>query len=113
MSGGCAAYGVATTTVIVSREGSSVRAGLDLTGRLPEAFHAAGSSSFSELLTRVAPELLPGRRPLPAGAHGDIAPHATTIVAVNCVDGVLMGGDRRSTMGNLVASRDIEKVFAA
>jgi proteasome beta subunit len=90
-----------------------VPAGLDFSGRLPDAFHATGSSSFSELLTRVAPDLLPGRRPLPAGAHHDVAPHATTIVAVNCVDGVVMGGDRRSTMGNLVASRDIEKVFAA
>ena len=28
-------------------------------------------------------------------------------------DGVLMAGDRRATMGNLIASRDIEKVHAA
>jgi proteasome beta subunit len=73
----------------------------------------AGSSSFSEFLTQVAPELLPGRRPLPPGLTADAVPHATTIVAINCADGVLMGGDRRATMGNLIASRDIEKVFAA
>jgi len=40
-------------------------------------------------------------------------PHATTIVALACADGVLMGGDRRATMGNMIAQRDIEKVFAA
>jgi proteasome beta subunit len=87
---------------------------------LPGAFHAAGSSSFTEFLTRVAPELLPGRRPLPAGLAVDVAgqlagkvPHATTIVAIACTDGVVMGGDRRATMGNLIAQRDIEKVFAA
>jgi proteasome beta subunit len=60
-----------------------------------------------------APELLPGRRPLPAGTHAEIAPHATTIVALSCVDGVVMAGDRRATMGNLIASRDIEKVHEA
>jgi proteasome beta subunit len=73
----------------------------------------AGTSSFAEFLTQVAPELLPGRRPLPPGVTADIAPHATTIVAINCADGVVMAGDRRATMGNLIASRDIEKVFAA
>ena len=90
--------------------------GLEFSGRLPGAFHAAGSSSFTEFLTQVAPELLPGRRPLPAGVALDVAgqlPHATTIVALACADGVLMGGDRRATMGNMIAQRDIEKVFAA
>jgi proteasome beta subunit len=90
-----------------------VPAGVDFSGRLPSAFHTAGSSSFSEFLTHVAPEMLPGRRPLPPGLMADVAPHATTIVAIACSDGVVMGGDRRATMGNLVASRDIEKVFAA
>jgi proteasome beta subunit len=90
-----------------------VPAGLEFSGRLPGAFHAAGSSSFTEFVTRVAPELLPGRRPLPVGVSADVAPHATTIVAINTADGVVMGGDRRATMGNLIASRDIEKVFAA
>ena len=39
--------------------------------------------------------------------------HATTIVAATFNGGVIMAGDRRATMGNLIAQRDIEKVFAA
>ena len=76
-------------------------------------FTTAGTSSFTEFLSAAAPELLPGRRPLPPGVSADIAPHATTIVAITSADGVVMAGDRRATMGNLIASRDIEKVFAA
>ena len=41
------------------------------------------------------------------------APHGTTIVAVTHAGGVLMAGDRRATMGNIIAQRDIEKVFPA
>ncbi|MDQ1688287.1 MAG: proteasome beta subunit [Frankiaceae bacterium] len=40
-------------------------------------------------------------------------PHGTTIVAVTFTDGVVMAGDRRATMGNVIAQRDIEKVFQA
>jgi proteasome beta subunit len=43
----------------------------------------------------------------------DLAPHATTIVALACLGGVVMAGDRRATMGNLISSRDIEKVHPA
>jgi proteasome beta subunit len=60
-----------------------------------------------------APELLPGRRPLPPGMAADLAPLATTIVAVATPTGVVMAGDRRATMGNLIAQRDIEKVHPA
>jgi proteasome beta subunit len=74
---------------------------------------AAGLSSFTEFLSQTAPDLLPGRRPLPPGQVADLAPHATTIIAIACSDGVVMAGDRRATMGNLIASRDIEKVHAA
>ncbi|MCU1603048.1 MAG: proteasome subunit beta [Frankiales bacterium] len=49
---------------------------------------------------------------LPAGATIE-APHGTTIVAVTHADGVIMAGDRRATMGNVIAQRDIEKVFPA
>ena len=90
-----------------------VAAGFDPSGRLPAAFTTPGVSSFSEFLGATAPELLPGRRPLPVGVNADIAPHATTIIAISCADGVVMAGDRRATMGNLIASRDIEKVHAA
>ncbi|MCU1594054.1 MAG: proteasome subunit beta, partial [Frankiales bacterium] len=41
------------------------------------------------------------------------APHGTTIVAVTHAGGVVMAGDRRATMGNVIAQRDIEKVFPA
>jgi proteasome beta subunit len=40
-------------------------------------------------------------------------PHGTTIVALSYAGGVLMAGDRRATMGNVIASRRIEKVFPA
>jgi proteasome beta subunit len=90
-----------------------VSAGLDPSGRLPAAFTVPGVSSFTEFLSRTAPELLPGRRPLPPGLSADVAPHATTIVAITCAEGVVMTGDRRATMGNLIANRDIEKVHAA
>jgi proteasome beta subunit len=76
-------------------------------------FTRPGSSSFSEFLSIAAPDLLLGRRPLPAGYSAGVSPHATTIVAMICAEGVVMAGDRRATMGNLIASRDIEKVFAA
>ena len=41
------------------------------------------------------------------------APHGTTIVAVEFAGGVVMAGDRRATMGNLIANRDMDKVYAA
>jgi proteasome beta subunit len=85
----------------------------DRAGHLPDAYRTAGVSSFTDFLGRTAPNLLPGNRPLPPGSAGDFAPHATTIVAISCTDGVVMAGDRRATMGNLVASRDIEKVHPA
>ena len=38
-------------------------------------------------------------------------PHGTTIVTAVCDSGVVMAGDRRATAGNVIAQRDIEKVF--
>lgn len=83
----------------------------DSSGRLPAAFLTAGSSSFTEFLAGHAEHLLPGRRALP-GAAPEV-PHGTTIVTVTFDGGVVMGGDRRATMGNLIAHREIEKVFPA
>jgi proteasome beta subunit len=83
-------------------------------GGLPQAFLTPGISSFTEFLGAYAPEYLPGRRNLPETVPGGFqAPHGTTIVAVTFPGGVLMAGDRRATMGNLIAQRDIEKVFPA
>jgi len=81
--------------------------------RLPAAFLMPGSSSFSDFLAEQSPELLPSRRALPQGHAGDLAPHGTTIVAASFLGGVVMAGDRRATMGNIIAQRDIEKVFPA
>jgi proteasome beta subunit len=81
--------------------------------RLGPAFLRPGSSSFAEFLTEQAPELLPSRRSLPEGSAADLAPHGTTIVAATFPGGVVMAGDRRATMGNIIAQRDIEKVFPA
>ncbi|HYN97984.1 MAG TPA: proteasome subunit beta, partial [Pilimelia sp.] len=88
-------------------------AGFDSSWRLPAVFTTPGTSSFTEFLSLAAPELLPGRRPLPPGAAAELAPHGTTIVALAYADGVLLAGDRRATMGNLIANRDIEKVHPA
>jgi len=71
-----------------------------------------GCSSFTEFIGVQAPELLPSRRPLPVGGTFE-APHGTTIVALTYDGGVIMAGDRRATMGNLIANRDMDKVFAA
>lgn len=79
-------------------------------GRLPDTFRSAGSSSFTEFVATHAPELLPARRPLPPGSID--APHGTTIVVLTYAGGLIMAGDRRATMGNLIANRDMEKVFA-
>ena len=82
-------------------------------GRLPMAFLTPGSSSFSEFLSAHAPDLLPGRRTPTGTAAGNESPHGTTIVAATFPGGVAMAGDRRATMGNVIAQRDIEKVFPA
>ncbi|MBO8190401.1 proteasome subunit beta [Streptomyces oryzae] len=83
------------------------------TGRLPAAFLTPGSSSFMDFLSAHAPEQLPGNRPLPPVEGAVQAPHGTTIVAATFAGGVVLAGDRRATMGNVIAQRDLEKVFPA
>jgi len=85
-------------------------------GGLPAAFLRTGTSSFVELAAAVAPDVLPTSRL--AGSTGsanlgDLTPHGTTIVAATFPGGVVMAGDRRATMSNMIAQRDIEKVFPA
>ncbi|KKW62638.1 proteasome subunit beta [Mycolicibacterium elephantis] len=65
-------------------------------------------SSFSDLLRRQAPELLPVNT---QAAATDAVPHGTTIVALKYPGGVVMAGDRRSTQGNMIAGRDVQKVY--
>ena len=97
--------------------------------RQPGAFMTARIPSFTDFLASYAPDLLPGIRglgtlpgALPGGtlpgsgsAEGNEVlknlPHATTIVAAACERGVVIAGDRRSTAGNMIAKRDVEKVF--
>jgi proteasome beta subunit len=90
------------------------------TGRDQAAFMEARIPSFTHFLASHAPDLLPAWNlsPLAGGSavDGDVVkslPHATTIVAVVCERGVVMAGDRRATMGNMIAKRDVEKVFRA
>jgi proteasome beta subunit len=80
------------------------------------AFLAPGITSFTDFVATAAPHLLPGRTlpgvPAAAGAAGAVdIPHGTTIVALTFADGVVIAGDRRATSGNVIAQRDIEKVF--
>ena len=42
---------------------------------------------------------------------GDALPHGTTIVALKYPGGVVIAGDRRATQGNMIASRDVKKVY--
>jgi proteasome beta subunit len=79
---------------------------------------ANATSSFTEHLQRNRPGLLPYNQPLPASLPGGVTqplqvPHATTIDAMTYAGGVVKAGDRRATMGNIIASRHIEKVFPA
>ncbi len=80
--------------------------------RLPAAYLTPGSPSFADFLSQQAPDLLPGRRTAANGVLPEV-PHGTTIVAATFQGGVVMAGDRRATMGNVIAQRDIEKVFPA
>ena len=84
-------------------------------GRLPHAYLTPGSSSFAQFLGGQAPELLPGHQAaaLTNSMGADQFRHATTVVAATYPGGVVMAGDRRATMGNVIAQRDIEKVFPA
>ena len=76
---------------------------------LPSAFGLTGTASFVDFLQALHPERLPRGESAP---HTGV-PHGTTIVALRTREGVVMAGDRRATLGNLIAQHDIEKVFAA
>lgn len=71
----------------------------------PDSYLSGGSPSFSELLRRAGHDVGLG--------DAGVAPHGTTVVAAKYADGVVMAGDRRATMGNVIALHDIRKVFGA
>ncbi|GAA1462073.1 proteasome subunit beta [Nocardiopsis exhalans] len=82
-------------------------------GRMSAAFMSAGTSSFTEFLREVKPDLLPGQHLGSGGAvkAEHLTPDATTIVALTFPGGVLLAGDRRATQGNVIANRDMDKLF--
>lgn len=88
--------------------------------QLPDAYRLAGSASFVDFVSSLDPQLLPAARAAALSGAGraesgeaHLAPHGTTIVALRGDFGAVMAGDRRATMGNFIAQRDIEKVFPA
>jgi proteasome beta subunit len=73
---------------------------------------ALNLSSFADFLRREAPELLPAGDGLHSGERaGELLAHGTTIVALKYPGGVVIAGDRRSTQGNMIAGRDVKKVY--
>jgi proteasome beta subunit len=88
-------------------------------GSRPPGFMDRQGSSFADFLGSYSPGLLPGPTPGPGVPAGDTAagqvirdlPHATTIVAASCDQGVVLAGDRRATSGSMIAKRDVDKVF--
>ncbi|MFE9993962.1 proteasome subunit beta [Streptomyces avermitilis] len=87
----------------------------DTGGRLGAEFFTPGDSSFTAFLAAHRPALLSTRGLLPDGVRAapDRVPHGTTVLALAYRDGVMIAGDRRATMGNLIAQRDLEKVHPA
>lgn len=72
-------------------------------------------SSFFDLVLLRHDYLLP-RFHVPEGSvqlPSPASPHGTTILALKCLDGVVVAADRQATEGYQVASRHIEKVYKA
>ncbi len=78
---------------------------------IPATYLTPGNGSFTDFVARAEPHLLPGHGR--AGGAVTELRHGTTVVALTCADGVILAGDRRATIGNMIAQRDIEKVFVA
>jgi len=69
--------------------------------------HVSPGESFSALLRSR------GLEPRWETAGAIAAPEGTTVIAFRYADGVVMAGDRRATAGNLIAHRNVQKVFQA
>jgi len=77
-------------------------------------------ASFFELLRHDFPHLLPFQHLHHVPQLGaselrltEAVPFATTVLALRCVNGVVMAGDRQATEGFEISSRRIEKVYKA
>jgi proteasome beta subunit len=79
---------------------------------LSDLFIDQRTSSFVELLASHAPGALIRGRDL-HGSLAELVPHGTTILAMTYRDGVILAGDRRATMGSMIAKRDVDKIFPA
>jgi proteasome beta subunit len=81
----------------------------------PSFSQSDAGSSFFDLLRRREPALLPqfaAEGPEPRETVLRV-PVGTTVLALRYQDGVVIAGDRQATEGYQVASRRIEKVYAA
>ena len=67
----------------------------------PPAYLSSTSNSLTDLLRDLAPEALPRWN---VADHGAQVPEGTTIICFRTASGILMAGDRRATIGNLIAS---------
>lgn len=76
---------------------------------LSAEFLAAGSPSFSEFLTRVAPSLLPPSRV--DSSLPELRRHGTSIIAVKYSTGVILAADRRPTLGSHLTQADVDRVL--
>src|SRR5690625_6530308 len=73
---------------------------------------SAGTSSIIYVLSSVSPEILPVHNlPTSTGGTEHLTPDATTIVALTFPGGVVLAGDRRATQGNVIANRDMDKLY--
>ena len=77
-------------------------------------------ASFPDLLRKLGIDPFPStvRASGPdSGVRGSATdtsiPHATTCLALTYDGGVVMAGDRRATMGNIISTRSVEKVVPA
>lgn len=77
--------------------------------------HSESGSSFFDLVRQAEPTLLPqsGMEGLEPRKGVPAVPTGTTVLALRYRDGVLLAGDRQATEGHQVASRRVEKVYAA
>lgn len=80
------------------------------------SFNQSGAgSSFFDLVRQAEPTLLPqaGMEGLEPREGMPAVPTGTTVLALRYRDGGVIAGDRQATEGHQVASRRIEKVYAA
>jgi hypothetical protein len=81
---------------------------------VPASSFMVGNSPFTDFLAATSPDPLPGRQvsSVLADAEPVTSRHGTINVGATFSGGVLIAGHRWAMRGNLIAQRDMEKVFA-